>query len=309
MIIYKVTNVINGKVYIGKTKNTLESRKCEHIKKSKNPKLYFHSALKKYGNDNFVWEVIYECNNNAELNAAEIKFISEYASNKCGYNLTTGGDGGYIFSPNVLSHIGEQTKLRNYKFGNPFKGKTHSEETKKIISEKMKEWNKTNNSPFKGKTHSEETKKIISEKMKEWNKTNNSPMVGKKHSEESKTLMKNARVGWHKSNINGFKGKKHSEETKKQISENTKGRISPNKDTKLSDTHKKNLSKAQTEWLKNNEHPNKGRTWKHKVKARHIEVICPNCGKTGKGPNMTRYHFHNCNKLNNLFPSNNATVQ
>ena len=281
MIIYKVTNVINGKVYIGKTKNTLESRKCEHIKKSKNPKLYFHSALKKYGNDNFVWEVIYECNNNAELNAAEIKFISEYASNKCGYNLTTGGDGGYIFSPNVLSHIGEQTKLRNYKFGNPFKGKTHSEETKKIISEKMKEWNKTNNSP----------------------------MVGKKHSEESKTLMKNARVGWHKSNINGFKGKKHSEETKKQISENTKGRISPNKDTKLSDTHKKNLSKAQTEWLKNNEHPNKGRTWKHKVKARHIEVICPNCGKTGKGPNMTRYHFHNCNKLNNLFPSNNATVQ
>ena len=281
MIIYKVTNVINGKVYIGKTKNTLEYRKCEHIKKSKNPKLYFHSALKKYGNHNFVWEVIYECNNNAELNVAEIKFISEYASNKYGYNLTTGGDGGYIFSPNVLSRIGEQTKLRNYKFGNPFKGKTHSEETKKIISEKMKEWSKANNSP----------------------------MVGKKHSEESKKLMKNARVGWHKSNINGFKGKKHSEETKKQISENTKGRISPNKDTKLSDTHKKNLSKAQTEWLKSNEHPNKGRTWKHKVKARHIEVICPNCGKTGKGPNMTRYHFHNCNKLNNLFPSNNVTVQ
>jgi len=118
----------------------------------------------------------------------------------------------------------------------------------------------------------------------------------KEYSEESKELMREARVDWHKSNRNGFKGKTHTEEVRKQISEKLKGRVSTNKDKELSETHRENLSKAQKEWLKHNEHPNKGRTWKHKKKREYTEVACPHCGKRGKGPNMNRYHFENCKK-------------
>lgn len=46
---------------------------------------------------------------------------------------------------------------------NPFYGKTHSDETRKIISEKIKEWLKQNENPFKGKRHSDKTKKILSD--------------------------------------------------------------------------------------------------------------------------------------------------
>ena len=118
----------------------------------------------------------------------------------------------------------------------------------------------------------------------------------KEYSEESKELMREARVDWHKSNRNGFKGKTHTEEVRKRISEKLKGRVSPNKDKELSETHRENLSKAQKEWLKHNEHPNTGRTWKHKKKREYMEVTCPHCSKSGKGPNMNRYHFENCKK-------------
>jgi group I intron endonuclease len=118
----------------------------------------------------------------------------------------------------------------------------------------------------------------------------------KEISDESKELMREARVDWHKSNRNGFKGKTHTKQVRKRISEKLKGRVSPNKDKELSETHRENLSKAQKEWLEHNEHPNKGRTWKNKKKKEYTEVTCPYCSKSGKGPNMTRYHFKNCKK-------------
>ena len=118
----------------------------------------------------------------------------------------------------------------------------------------------------------------------------------KEYSDESKQLMREARVDWHKSNRNGFKGKTHTKEVRKQISEKLKGRVSPNKDKELSQTHRENLSKAQKDWLETNQHPNLGRTWKHSKKREYTEVTCPKCGKSGKGPNMKRYHFENCKK-------------
>jgi group I intron endonuclease len=118
--------------------------------------------------------------------------------------------------------------------------------------------------------------------------------IMKEYSDESKKKMREIRLEWHTKNKNGFKGRSHTDEGKKLISESAIGRPSPNKNKSLSKTHKENLSKAQTEWLENNEHPNLGRTWKHRSKREHIEVICPNCGKIGKGPNMTRYHFDKC---------------
>ena len=61
MLIYKVTNKINGYIYIGQTSLTLEQRKWRHEHESINVRrktVKFHNALSKYGFDNFVWEII-----------------------------------------------------------------------------------------------------------------------------------------------------------------------------------------------------------------------------------------------------------
>ena len=92
MVIYKATNKINKKVYIGQSKN-LEQRKKEHFYDTKYGKTAFHKALKKYGFDNFDWEIIAECITREEANILEKKFILEYGGVESTelYNETEGG--------------------------------------------------------------------------------------------------------------------------------------------------------------------------------------------------------------------------
>ena len=96
-VIYKVTNSINGKVYVGKTYN-FEKRKREHIYDIED-NLPFHRALKKYGIDNFVWEIIDTAESDEEIIEKEIYWIKQlntciYEKDSWGYNVTLGGEGG-----------------------------------------------------------------------------------------------------------------------------------------------------------------------------------------------------------------------
>ena len=71
MIIYKITNKINSKVYIGQTIHTLNYRKNQHLKCARNyidNCRLLNKALRKYGFDNFKWEIIDETSNQEELN-------------------------------------------------------------------------------------------------------------------------------------------------------------------------------------------------------------------------------------------------
>ena len=93
--IYCITNKINGKKYVGKTTSTIEGRFKEHISesktdRSKNRPLY--RALNKYGVDNFVLNLLEECNNE-DLSMREIFWIDKLQTVKNGYNATIGGDG------------------------------------------------------------------------------------------------------------------------------------------------------------------------------------------------------------------------
>lgn len=93
--IYKITNKLNDKCYIGKTIYTIEKRFKQHIRDSKkentlNRPLY--QAFKKYGIDNFQVEKVEECKAEA-LEEREKYWIEYYGSFKYGYNATTGGDG------------------------------------------------------------------------------------------------------------------------------------------------------------------------------------------------------------------------
>ncbi|MBR6551295.1 MAG: GIY-YIG nuclease family protein [Clostridia bacterium] len=91
--IYKITNNINNKIYIGKTEHTVEKRfkeHCQYYKKREFEKRPLYSAMNKYGIENFAVETIEETDNPEER---EKYWIEYYGSFKNGYNATVGGDG------------------------------------------------------------------------------------------------------------------------------------------------------------------------------------------------------------------------
>lgn len=93
--IYIIRNDINEKVYIGKTQISLEKRFKEHCRdsnkrRSENRPLY--RAMKKYGTNHFMIELIEECKNE-NLEDREVFWIDHFGSYKNGYNATKGGDG------------------------------------------------------------------------------------------------------------------------------------------------------------------------------------------------------------------------
>ena len=93
--IYKITNNINGKSYVGKTLNTVSSRFKEHICDSKhevrkNRPLY--KAFNKYGIENFRVETLEECDD-TDASEREMFWIKELDTFHKGYNATLGGDG------------------------------------------------------------------------------------------------------------------------------------------------------------------------------------------------------------------------
>lgn len=102
LYVYKFTNKITGKTYIGQT-NNIEKRKRGHKSESFNPKangynLPFHAAIRKYGWENFEFEILEEIPDEfgrEYLNEREIFFILYYKSlvDENGYNLTKGGEG------------------------------------------------------------------------------------------------------------------------------------------------------------------------------------------------------------------------
>lgn len=104
-LIYKVTNKVTGKSYIGQTRYSLEFRWRQHLHKKDNT--YFHNAIRKYGPDNFSREVLEECDV-SELNSREIYYIAKYDTFRNGYNLTKGGEGNStLLLDNCYSEIKE----------------------------------------------------------------------------------------------------------------------------------------------------------------------------------------------------------
>ena len=116
--IYRITNKINGKSYIGKSKN-LTRRIRDHWNRSANEKSneynsLIHRAIRKYGNDSFVVEIICECSEE-ELNSKEQYYIALYNTMvPYGYNVLAGGEGGfstsYLFDKEDIEHIIEELK-------------------------------------------------------------------------------------------------------------------------------------------------------------------------------------------------------
>lgn len=115
MIIYKVTNIVNNKVYIGKTKRSLKERKREHLRDMHKCKYYFYNALNKYGEENFIWEVIDKALTPKELNEKEKYWIDYYKSydDKFGYNSTLGGEATWFDNHKYTNEQRDDLSLAN----------------------------------------------------------------------------------------------------------------------------------------------------------------------------------------------------
>lgn len=188
MQIYKTTNKINGLIYVGKEGRS--SRKyCGSGR-------LIVEAIKEFGIENFEKQVLEKCSSKEELNEREIYWIRFF---DClypnGYNISAGGIGGDVFSHNPYSqdikdNLSEKTKIRlKDKNNNPFYGKEHSEESKKLISLANSNYWKTNG-------HDYESCMCASCKSKRGDaKREDNGMYGRNHTEESKKKMSIANSG------------------------------------------------------------------------------------------------------------------
>ena len=110
--IYKITNILNGKSYMGKTLKSIEERFQEHIRdsqKSRCEKRPLYDAMNKYGIENFQIEQIEECSDNI-VNEREVYWIEWYGSFKYGYNATLGGDGKHYLDYDLICEVYNQTQ-------------------------------------------------------------------------------------------------------------------------------------------------------------------------------------------------------
>lgn len=107
--IYKITNDINGKMYIGQTGRTLAERFEEHRKEAKRQRTLgrpFYDAIRKYGIEHFHIEMIEETDCPKER---EIYWIEYYGTFKNGYNATFGGDGKWYIDYDLVVETYKQT--------------------------------------------------------------------------------------------------------------------------------------------------------------------------------------------------------
>jgi group I intron endonuclease len=105
VIIYRITNTINGKVYIGRTIQPLAHRWQQHVQDVRRYTFPLHNAIRKYGTDGFTAEVVHHAKTREELRKMETFFIILHQSHKPenGYNMTLGGDGGEV--PNAATRV------------------------------------------------------------------------------------------------------------------------------------------------------------------------------------------------------------
>lgn len=111
--IYKITNQINGKIYIGQTNRTIQDRWNSHVADSKRPEkqTYLYKAFHKYGINNFQIEEIIEAPQD-KLNELEIYYINYYDSYNNGYNMTLGGDTHRLYDVNYIYQLWDEGKSK-----------------------------------------------------------------------------------------------------------------------------------------------------------------------------------------------------
>lgn len=191
--VYSITNIINNKIYIGKTNNIF--KRFEKHKSANGDCPALHNAIKKYGKENFILNTVGEYETEEYAFEAEIYFIEFYKSNitkygdQYGYNLTSGGDGvsGHKHSIETRKKLSEALKGRV----SANKGKKASD----YVRLKQSLSHIGNKGFWSGKQLSEEHKNKLSESHKGIYSGENHPMFGKKMSNDTRIKMSKSHKG------------------------------------------------------------------------------------------------------------------
>ena len=131
--IYKITNKINGKIYIGQS-NDIYRRFYEHQTKGETSRIPVDVAIQKYGKDKFSYEVLEECSID-ELNQKETFWIKKLNAIENGYNCSEGGSQQSIGENNGKAKLTEKDVIEIRKaYNNHLKQKDVYEKYKDIIS-------------------------------------------------------------------------------------------------------------------------------------------------------------------------------
>lgn len=151
MRIYKITNLINGKIYIGQTINDINYRFMQHCYYASTRHSAISKSINKYGKENFKIELIDECGSVEEMNEKEIYWIKELNSlSPNGYNLCYGGNGKGKHTPETIAKIQAGRvgfkqkpevveKLRKINTGKKMKPATLEKMRKRMIGNKYAE--------------------------------------------------------------------------------------------------------------------------------------------------------------------------
>lgn len=268
-VIYCATSP-SRKKYYGFTYN-LHRRKYIHRRDSKIKKNRFYNAIKKYGFDNFEWNIIETYVNEDRKYIKDVlrkrekywierdrTFIPEF-----GYNMTHGGDGGDTFS-NRSDEDKEKTRLKLSKSSTvrkcPLQGQSIydywiKKYGKEIANEKLIETKKKRSDSHRGKNHpcSEETKEKIRIKLTnvKISEERRQKQLGKKNasgkrSDEAKLNISKGHIGLPSPN----KGKHHSKEARDKMSKAKSGENHHFFGKHFTEEHKKNLSNSHKERIR-----------------------------------------------------------
>ena len=188
--IYKIENLINNKIYVGKSEVSVENRLYEH-KKGYKSNQHLQRAIEKYKIDNFSFELLEECNKE-DCCSRERYWIEKF---NCifpnGYNYTSGGENssGFTYSEISKNKMSNSAKdrcnsdIEHKRLSQIASNREWTAEEKLKVSNTLKERFKDKTKvPMYGKKHSKETK----EKMSKNRKGEKHPMYGKKLSESAK---------------------------------------------------------------------------------------------------------------------------
>lgn len=136
--IYRITNKINGKSYIGKTGMNFGDRWDSHrslLNAGKHDNKHLQSAWNKYGAKQFEFAVVELIEDASKLNEREMHWIAKYRKDGLSYNISDGGDGGN----NLGKHLSEETKRKiGAKNRINMTGRTISESTRAKMSASQK---------------------------------------------------------------------------------------------------------------------------------------------------------------------------
>lgn len=163
-LIYKITNTINNKIYIGKHKT--HNKDDDYFGSG----THLKRAIKKYGEECFMKEILFECHSEEEMNQKEAELVNqEFVDRKDTYNIKLGGQGGFDYinnsGKNLYGRNGFQWKLNGppkYDLVNILKTKGRYDEYINKISSSLKVKYASDGHPWEGRNHTDETKKKMS---------------------------------------------------------------------------------------------------------------------------------------------------